>query len=982
MEFRLLGPLEVRRDGRTVELPGGKPRALLAFLLLHADAPVSAERLATALWGEEAPAGAARTVQVYVSRLRRALGDHELLATSRAGYQLRVRPGELDLERFERLVEDGRRALARARSEQAGGLLRKALGLWRGPPLADLAFEPFAEAEIARLEEQRLGAVEARIEADLAAGRHAELMPELQRLVAEHPLRERLHGQLMLALYRAGRQADALHAYMRAREVLVDRLGIEPGRELRGLHRSVLAQDERLDGGHPVAPVGATRGLPAAPNALFGRQGDVDRLVRLVRQPDTRLVTLVGPGGVGKTRLVIEAAWGLADEFQDGARLLELAALSDPDELGTAMARMLGAPVRADEPPGGALARFLADRDLLLVLDNFEQLAAGAPLLAGLLSACPGVNMLITSRQATRLSAERLYQVRPLEVPRRSDSRAALARSSAVELFVDRARARDPDFVLDGATAPHVVSICRRLDGLPLALELAAARLSLLSAAELDGRLDRALSLLVGAAPDAPLRQRTLRATIDWSYGLLDEEERRAFAHSAVFAAGTTLAAAEAVTGASLQVLESLVDKQLLVRRRDRLNMLETIREYALERLADDPVATQVQRRLLDWCLGFAREAMPHLRAADRVAWLARVDLELPNLLAALSWALEARFTDEALELVGHLGDYWWQTGRSHEGLRWADAVVAQSSDASARARARGLLARARLTHRRDLGAYRHDLEAALELFQACGDAAGVAMSLAHLCYVDSWAGQSDAAAARSREALDWAERSGDRLALATAHVESVAAAAGYDETAARAGAAAPYLRQIGDFSGLTFTCSVTGFRALGAGHFGEALNWLDDGFEAARSIDDPQAVRHVSANRGLAKLWLGDLDGATSALADALALTREAGAEHMVELPLLGMAAVAARRGAASRAARLAGAASAHAMPRRAEEEWLRTRLHDEFIASARQRLGERAWLHAGREGTLLTLSEAIDLALGQGRFATRDSDPVLSSR
>ena len=319
---------------------------------------------------------------------------------------------------------------------------------------------------------------------------------------------------------------------------------------------------------------------------------------------------------------------------------------------------------------------------------------------------------------------------------------------------------------------------------------------------------------------------------------------------------------------------------------------------------------------------------------------------------------------------------YWWHTGRSHEGLRWADAVLAQATDAPPRARARALLARARLTHRRDLAAYRQDLEAALELFKACADAAGVAMSLAHLTYVDSWAGQSEAAAAHSDEALEWAERSGDQFALATVHVESVTAAASYDATAARAGAAVPYLRQIGDFVGITFMCSVTGFRALAEGRFAEALNWLDDGLDAARITDDAQAVRHVSANRGLAQLWLGDFDGAALTLAAALALTRKAGAEHMLEAPLLGMAALAARRGSLPRAARLAGAASAHAMPRRTEEERVWTRLHDEFLAPARERLGDRPWLDAAREGASLTVSEAIDLALDRGRFTTPDGD------
>ena len=263
-----------------------------------------------------------------------------------------------------------------------------------------------------------------------------------------------------------------------------------------------------------------------------------------------------------------------------------------------------------------------------------------------------------------------------------------------------------------------------------------------------------------------------------------------------------------------------------------------------------------------------------------------------------------------------------------------------------------------------------------MQLSKTCGDAAGVAMSLAHLTYADSWAGRSEAAAARSDEALDWAERSGDQIAIAIAHVERVTAAATYHETTARARAAARYLRQLGDFMGLTFTCSVTGFRALAEGDFAEALNWLDDGLDAARTVGDAQAVRHVSANRGLAQMWLGDFDGAACALAEALALTREAGAEHMVEEPLLGMAALAARRDALPRAARLAGAASAHAMPRRTEEERVWTRLHDEFLAPARKRLGERPWQRAAREGASLTVSEAIDLALDRGRFTTPDAD------
>src|SRR3954464_1789374 len=246
MEFGILGPLEVRAAGRTVALGGARPRAVFAVLALQPNRPVSAERLAVALWGEDVPPSAVKTVQVYVARLRKALDDPGVLATTPAGYSLRVRPGELDAERFEERVATGRDALAKGRAEEAAGELREALELWRGPPLAELASTPFAPTEIARLEEQHLAALEVRVEADLATGRHAELVGELQQLTSQHPWRERLHAQLMLALYRSGRQADALEAYRHAREVLVEQLGIEPGAELHDLHEAILGHDPAI----------------------------------------------------------------------------------------------------------------------------------------------------------------------------------------------------------------------------------------------------------------------------------------------------------------------------------------------------------------------------------------------------------------------------------------------------------------------------------------------------------------------------------------------------------------------------------------------------------------------------------------------------------------------------------------------------------------------------------------------------------------
>src|SRR5919108_6010284 len=353
VEFRILGPLEVRRDLAALPLGGRKQRALLAALLLHPNESVSAERLAIALWGDDAPAGAVKTVQVHVSRLRKALGNGNIVTTTPAGYRLQVQPDELDAERFERLIEDGRRALSAGRPDEAADVLREALALWRGPPLADLAFEPFAQREIARLEEQHLSAIEARVEADLARGEHAELIAELRRLVGEHPTSERLAGELMLALYRSGRQAEALDAFQDARHKLADELGIEPGPELQALHEAILRHDQSL----ALQP--ATDELPreldpAAAPPLAGRSGELAWL--RARWNEARagaggLVALTGPPGIGKTRLAAE----LAEELHRH-----------------------GAAVRyASGAAGGGLAVAAAEarRPLLLVLDHADQAA-------------------------------------------------------------------------------------------------------------------------------------------------------------------------------------------------------------------------------------------------------------------------------------------------------------------------------------------------------------------------------------------------------------------------------------------------------------------------------------------------------------------------------------------------------------------------------------------------------------------------------
>ncbi len=508
---------------------------------------------------------------------------------------LRVEPDELDLYRFRELLAQDRQ--------------REALALWRGPALADLAFEDFAQSEIARLEELRLSAMEGRFEHELADGRHAELVGELAAAVRAHPLRERLAGQLMLALYRSGRQAEALDAYRDARTTLVEELGLEPGEELSELQRRILVHDPALD----FTRNSRRTELPASVTSFVGRRRELEEVRALVARPGVRLLTLTGAGGTGKTRLALEVARGVAGEFADGARFVPLAAVAKPELVPAGIAEALGLQQNRGQSIEDALKAFLADRELLLVLDNLEHLLEATPLATELLAAAPELTILATSRTHLNLYGETEYAVPPLS-----------AREDAVTLFADRAAAVRPDF----AVTDVVAEICARLDGLPLAIELAAARVRTLAPAEILARLERRLELLAGGPRDVPARQRTLRDTLLWSYDLLAPVDQRLFARLAVFAGGWPLAAADGVCCGDLEVgaaagLQSLAEKNLVLPEADgRFGMLETIRELAGERLTAGGEEPAIRGAHAHWYLAMAEEGGPNRRGAERAAWL------------------------------------------------------------------------------------------------------------------------------------------------------------------------------------------------------------------------------------------------------------------------------------------------------------------------------------------------------------------------
>jgi predicted ATPase/DNA-binding SARP family transcriptional activator len=667
VEVRLLGPVQAVRAGREVPLGGPRQRAVLALLVLEAGRVVLAGRLIEELWRGSPPAGAAVTLRSYVSRLRSALAPEVPVVARGGGYAIDIGPDQLDAGRFERLVAAGHDALARGQAVAAGARFREALGLWRGPALADvLEVEPLA-LEAARLEELRLAAVEARIEADLAAGLHAGVTGELERLVAEHPLRERLWQLLMLALYRGGRQADALAAYQRARVMLADELGLEPGEELRELERAVLRQEVP-----PAAPDQLRHNLPARLTSFVGREEELAGLGKLLDQ--ARLVTLTGPGGAGKTRLAVEFAATMAQRFGDGVWLADLASVGDPDLVAAQVMEALGVRQAGGVRVLEALRYRLLAAELLLVLDNCEHLLdACAELTVELLAGAPGLRVLVTSREPLGVPGEAACPVSPLALPPGDAGPAEVAAAPAVRLFADRASAArtGADVV---ASVEVVGRICRELDGLPLAIELAAARASVLSLEEVETHLADKFRFLTYRRPVGDPRHQALKAAIDWSYHLLPAAEQGALARLSVFAGGFSLAqAAEVCCGGdraqALDAVDRLVSKSLIIadttESHTRYRMLETIRQYAADRLTDPGDTRQARRR----------HAGAFLSLAEREQDLAVLSREQDNFRAALGWAL-SQDSDTGPRLARALGGFWLACGLLQEAQAWLERAL------------------------------------------------------------------------------------------------------------------------------------------------------------------------------------------------------------------------------------------------------------------------------------------------------------------
>jgi predicted ATPase/DNA-binding SARP family transcriptional activator len=1050
MEFRVLGPFEVTRGDQGLALGGAKQRALLAILLIEANHVVGLDRLAELLWRGDPPATSDHIIEVYVSQLRRVLeptgAPYRVLVRKPSGYMIQVAPAEVDSAEFQRLVEESRAAPP----DQVEDRLTRALAMWRGPALADFAAEPFALSEAARLNELRLHAREELIDARLALGRHGRLVGELQALVEEHPMRERLCGQLMLALYRSGRQAEASAVYQRTRLRLVDELGMEPGPDLQALLKRILQQDSSLGaapgrpvtaalpsgtvtflltdlegstrrwdrypaemrqamvvhdellgrlvaahggvqvesgregdsvfaaftrasdavacgvaaqrafadqawpkgadlhvriainsgeselrGGHYYGPtvyrcarvlvtgygdqvlvtqashdlavdalpggvglrdLGSHRlrdlerpehvfqavgpglraefpplksmdprrhNLPVSPTGFVGRASDLTEIQQMLAA--TRMLTLVGAGGTGKTRLALQAAAEMIDGFRDGVWLVELASIGEPELVVQTVAETLGVREEAGRPILKTLSEWLREKNLLLLLDNCEHLIPAVVRLADrLLRDCRDLRLLATSRAALRVDGEAVLRIGPLPEP------------DAIILFADRSSAAQRDFHLTDDNAASIVQICRRVEGIPLAIELAAGRSRMMTPAEILARLQQSFAVLAGGTRSADSRHETMKAAMDWSYWLLNQEEQSLFRRLSVFTGGFTLEAAESVGGGTLELVGQLVDKSLLtphesVDRTTRYSILETVKEYAHGRLVEHGELETTHLRHAAYFAQLVEAARTRMTGPDRKKWLRTLGAEVDNFRSVFESSTVAPQT--ALALAAGLAEFWEARGEYSEGRARLDAALALNPEPT-RIRSEGLQAAGLLAFLQgDQSAASAYTQQALDLTQPLHDTEGEARCLQQLGQI---AVQSeDFAAARTflAEALEIATRHGD------GHIQSLCEW--------RLGLVA------------MFTKDVIG----AAAHFQTSL-------DLSRRIGDVETEAMSLLLLGNISLRENRIDEARSQLRESLVIQRVEGSSRSIANLIESLAAIAVAEGQRDRALRLGGAA------------------------------------------------------------------------
>ncbi len=870
IEVSILGPLEVRRAGAAIELPGRRHLQLLVSLVLDRGRPVATETLVDRLWGESPPSSATKTVQKYVWELRRVLGSEVggFLATEGRGYVLRLDSEAVDAQRFESLVAAARQLPA----AEAVEVLQEAEDLWRGSALEGFAHLDEARPTAMGLEELRLSATQRRLGLLLELERHLDALAELEQLTIEHPLREELWAHLMVARARSGRRNDALAAFQQIRHQLAHELGMEPSSRLRELEAKILDGSLALSEPDSGGGVGRAARLPYAVSTFVGRAQLLAQLEDELAV--ARLVTLTGPGGSGKTRLAIELARSLLPAY--GERwFVDLSAIETPDHVLTATADALRLPKQPGTDVAVLVEEAIGDRKVVLILDNCEHvLDATAAVVGNLLASCSNLRVLATSRESLGLAGEHSWPVPPLDVPSGPDAAADVRHFEAVELFVARAREADPSFELDDRNKTAVIDICTRLDGLPLALELAAAQLRAMSAMDMADRIDDRMRVL-GSSTRRPTRHATLQAAIDWSHALLTSAEQRVFEGISVFPGSFDLAAATAVVAdedighaAVVGLLGRLVQQSMVVKADDitgrgRYRVLETLRTYGREILAD---GEEVGHRRAAHARHFAQiaERIANPKPSDGDSWHAGLLADYHNLMAALEFAVEHDI-ELGAQLVYALSNLWSRTDQVVDGLRYVDPLLNRPDlSPPMRARVQCCAAELRSEHGEAVIAEREATEA-LATFESIRDEEGKTRAQFALGRALANSGHYEQGEALMKRAQgSFAATGSTRWASSTHALGSIRLSQGeYEEAEREFKEVLIWARR----HGLAYTRAkaewLLGVVALRRGRFTEARSLCDRAHAAFVDLDDRSAVAHVGVTLGDIARLAGDREAA-----------------------------------------------------------------------------------------------------------------------
>lgn len=985
VELQVLGQLRVLIGRRDVGIRSHSQLVLLAVLLVGNGGTVTTDALMEALWGDDPPASAATTLRTHLSRLRGRIGIPRIIVTTGSGYSLQTPPETIDAVRFERLAGDARKAMRSGHLIAGSRTLEEALGLWRGRAFGDLADVHAIRAEAGRLEELRLDVLEERIDTDLRLGRHSVLVGELGVLTEAHPFREHFWGQLMTALYRSGRQADALRAYRKAHGILGEELGIEPSLELRTLEEQILLQDPQLESPTVRSRPQNFSNLPIQLTSFVGRDQEMAEVEKLIR--GARLVTLTGAGGSGKTRLALQVATGLFDEFPEGIWVVELGAIEDPELVGQTISTGFGLREQGALSVTDVLHEYLRDRHLLLFVDNCEHLIdETADMVSRLLVAAPKIRVLTTSREPLRVPGEVVYRVPTLRLPDQDSDKVHLLNYDSVRLLVERAEHALPGSRLAETNPVAVSTIVRRLDGIPLAIELAAAQLRTHGADTVATRLDGRHELLVNETRGVPERQQTLRATIDWSYHLLTDDERMLFGPLSVFRGSFDLSAVESVCARGvvgvIHTLGGLVDKSLVLSDssggESRFRLLETIREYADGRL-NEPDRADLCRRHAIYYVEQVMKAEAD-RWEDEPAYFELVARDYENFLVALGRSLADDTHELSGQLLFGLRYFWWSRGIPSTARGWAIKALAGIEQMSPLTAALTYLAAGTISMPTDLDMAGHLLESAVAMMEPLveEDEDVIDNYLAALNTYGAYLwfrGEASQSLKNSERVLDVARRYGHRhhIALSLNNLSVAMVQADPGQAVAFAEEALEIFQEIGPPSRVAEALDQLGEAEWHAGNHAAAEEHLRTGIDLAKSQGHEWEV--LEGREILAGLLLeeGRPGEALYLLEESLAAVY--GTTSLIGT-VVGLASTASRIGAHQTAVGLSALARQHSMRSGHSGPGLMERLNS-IESEAKASLSADGFQNAVARGERLDPTDLTEVMYELRRYLGKDGLP-----